>query len=548
MARVSDMKVTSHVGRDLLASAAAFKTEASAVWEYVVNGLQYVDRGITPRISVQVRQDERAIAISDNGRGMTDRDLQHFFTMHGENVDRLKGRPGRGKFGTGKSAAFGIAKTLRVDTVRDGLRNVVLLTRDMIEHSGGKEISLEWLTRNDRVDSPNGTTVSIESILLQQIRTAPIIEYIERHLQAFRAVAPEVAVNEHVCAYREPEIQEEHRFSPSPQQAHTLGDVILLIKVARAPLPDAEQGVVITAGLGNLVAVEKAGTENKEFGAYLLGEIDVPALDDQSIPIAPYDSSRSLQLNFEHPVARVLVGFIGSKLEQVRTELVHRAKEARRSEQSRRLEMQAQKIAELLNNDFNSVRDRLTNIKTVAAKPGVAISRFGSANAGDQTPDSWVSGTLQKGNLERNEKDSNSGNGRGRPAPNVSAAGQLDPEGKDPIDPAGLGDGARRKPRGGFQVVYRNLGRSEHRSRYEERSSSILINLDHPVLSAALAEGSVEEPGVRRLSYEIAFSEYAMALGYELLKQDPNMPGDDLLYEVRSSLNRVALSAAPLYR
>jgi hypothetical protein len=30
-----------------------------------------------------------------------------------------------------------------------------------------------------------------------------------------------------------------------------------------------------------------------------------------------------------------------------------------------------------------------------------------------------------------------------------------------------------------------------------------------------------------------------MALGYELLKQHPNMPCDDVLYEVRSSLNRV---------
>src|SRR5262249_36072228 len=117
MTRVGDMKVTSHVGRDLLASAAAFKTEAAAVWEDVVNGLQYVDRAITPRVSVDVRQNERVIAVSDNGCGMTDKDLQHFFTMHGENIDRLKGRPGRGKFGTGKSAAFGIASTLRVDTV-----------------------------------------------------------------------------------------------------------------------------------------------------------------------------------------------------------------------------------------------------------------------------------------------------------------------------------------------------------------------------------------------------------------------------------------------
>jgi Histidine kinase-, DNA gyrase B-, and HSP90-like ATPase len=548
MTRVSDMKVTSHVGRDLLASAAAFKTEAAAVWEYVVNGLQYVDRGTTPRVSVQVHPEDRAITISDNGQGMTDKGLQHFFTMHGENLERLSGRPGRGKFGTGKSAAFGIAKSLRVDTVRDGLRNVAELTRDMIESSSGKEIPVDWLTRNERVDSANGTTVFIEDVVLRQIRTAPIIEYVERHLQAFRAIAPEVAVNDHVCAYREPEIEAEHRFDPSPEQAQVLGFVSLLVKVARAPLPDAEQGILITAGSGNLVAVEKAGTENKEFGPYLFGEIDVPALENPSIPIAPYDSSRSLQLNVEHPVASVLVGFIGSKLEQVRTDLVRRAKDARKTEQARRLEMQAQKIAEMLNNDFNSIRDRLNNIKTVAAKAGSAGARFGSAQSGDQNPDSWVSGTSERGRVERTEKSTNPGSGRGRNAPDIGVAGEPDADGKDPIDPEGTSDGTRRRPRGGFQVVYRNLGRSEYRSRYEERSLSILINLDHPVLSAAMADGNVEDPAVRRLSYEIAFSEYAMALGYELLKNDPNMPADDLLYEVRSSLNRVALSAAPLYR
>ena len=247
-------------------------------------------------------------------------------------------------------------------------------------------------------------------------------------------------------------------------------------------------------------------------------------------------------------MASVLVGFIGAKLEQVRSELVRRAKDSRKSEQARRLEMQAQKIAELLNTDFNSVRDRLTSIKTVTAKPGSAGARFGSGASGDDNPDSWVKGTLERGTLDRSDKERKPGNGRGRTAPKVGVSGVPDVEGKEPIDPAGGGDGDRRRPRGGFQVVYRNLGRTEHRSRYEERSLSILINLDHPVLSAALSDGSVEEPGVRRLSYEIAFSEYAMALGYELLKHDPNMPADDLLYEVRSSLNRVALSAAPLYR
>jgi hypothetical protein len=97
-------------------------------------------------------------------------------------------------------------------------------------------------------------------------------------------------------------------------------------------------------------------------------------------------------------------------------------------------------------------------------------------------------------------------------------------------------------------VEYRNLGPNEERSRDESATLSILINLDHAVVKAALAESKVEDPTFRRLSYEIAFSGYAMALGYEMLKQDPDIPADDLLYEVRSSLNRIAAAAAALYR
>ena len=37
-----------------------------------------------------------------------------------------------------------------------------------------------------------------------------------------------------------------------------------------------------------------------------------------------------------------------------------------------------------------------------------------------------------------------------------------------------------------------------------------------------------------------------MARGYEMLKLDPDIPADDLLYEVRSSLNRIAAAAAAL--
>src|SRR5262245_57573752 len=127
------LKVRSHVGRDLLQSAYLFRHEHSVVWEYVSNGLQYKDIGTKPTVFVKIDARARKMQISDNGRGMLVKDLEHYFQMHGENLDRKQGRPGRGYFGTGKSAAFGIADQLTITTVRNGLRSKVRLTKKDIE-------------------------------------------------------------------------------------------------------------------------------------------------------------------------------------------------------------------------------------------------------------------------------------------------------------------------------------------------------------------------------------------------------------------------------
>jgi len=125
--------VVTHVGRDLLQSAAVFKHERLVVWEYVSNGLQYIDTGVSPIVRVTIDSKAKKITVSDNGRGMSWSDLRNFFVMHGENVDRKQGRPGRGYFGTGKAAAFGIASCLRVTTDKNGKRSSVQLRRPDIE-------------------------------------------------------------------------------------------------------------------------------------------------------------------------------------------------------------------------------------------------------------------------------------------------------------------------------------------------------------------------------------------------------------------------------
>ena len=109
--------------------------------------------------------------------------LQNFFVMHGENLDRKQGRAGRGRFGTGKSAAFGIANQLRITTVKQGKRSQVELTRASIEAMNSEDpIPVQVIEQEVATSQPNGTTIEIENINLRSLDQAGIIHYIERHL------------------------------------------------------------------------------------------------------------------------------------------------------------------------------------------------------------------------------------------------------------------------------------------------------------------------------------------------------------------------------
>jgi hypothetical protein len=55
------LMVTTNVARDLLQSAALFHHEHSVVWEYVSNGLEYVDQGTQPIVDVSVDVKARKI-------------------------------------------------------------------------------------------------------------------------------------------------------------------------------------------------------------------------------------------------------------------------------------------------------------------------------------------------------------------------------------------------------------------------------------------------------------------------------------------------------
>src|SRR5437868_14688171 len=153
-----EIYVKSHVARDLLQNAGLFKTDKLVVWEYVSNGLQYVNPGTNPVVRVQLDSKNKKIVIVDNGRGMDWAGLRNFFVMHGENIDRKEGRPGRGRFGTGKSAAFGIAGVLRISTVRNNKRSIVELARAGIDAMKSEDpIPVKVIENETLTDEVNGT-------------------------------------------------------------------------------------------------------------------------------------------------------------------------------------------------------------------------------------------------------------------------------------------------------------------------------------------------------------------------------------------------------
>ena len=284
----SDLSVTSHVGRDLLQSAALFKHEHSVVWEYVSNGLEYVEPGVNLIVKVVVDSKGRKITVQDNGRGMIFSDLHRYFQMHGENIDRKKGKPGRGLFGTGKSAAFGIARRLLVTTNRNGLQSRVELDRVAIESKQAeRSVPVRILEREAVTSEPNGTLVEIENIQLKRIDPNSIIRHIERHIAHWPNAT--VFVNTHKCEFVEPLIAFEREFKTAGTVFDkVLGDVTLIVKVSKAPLEDEFQGISITSGA--------SGTKSRFL-----------AVTVSHLPIICSVSSRSLPLQRTSRLYRLLI-------------------------------------------------------------------------------------------------------------------------------------------------------------------------------------------------------------------------------------------------
>lgn len=537
---MTELTVKSHVARDLLQSSEVFKTDKKVVWEYVANGLQYTDPGRSPKVLVQISETAKTIRVSDNGRGMRFADLQHFFTMHGENLERRAGRIGRGLFGTGKSAAFGIGGKLRVTSIRDGARSSVELSRRDIEKvQDGSPVPIRVLERDVPCSETNGTIIEVGGIQLRKLDRAGIVAFIERHLARYPRDV-EVFVDHHECRFQEPEEAERFEFNPAPALRASIGDVVLLVKVSRGPLDREQRGIQVFS-YQNWHTTTLAGLDDKRMAEYIFGEVEVPALEDYKGLVRPFDNTRSGELNPENPVVQALMGFIGSSIEKVRLALVEREKFAQREEEAKRLAKEAKKIGEVLSRDFAEVTARLQRALAVAGgrQPGGISGEEleGFVAGGEVVAELEVLPEAPREGVQGDQ----GGNASGVPAPPANPS----EDGGDGARPVG-GTGNRRSSRGGLTVEYKHAGASEHRGVYVGDRRTIVINLDHPQVFAALSKGGVDDPTFLRLTWEVASAEYAVALAQELV--EPYTSPDEAMFEVRETIDRISRRLATLYQ
>ena len=94
---------------------------------------------------------------------------------------------------------------------------------------------------------------------------------------------------------------------------------------------------------------------------------------------------------------------------------------------------------------------------------------------------------------------------------------------------------------------FEKIGPDQPRTIYRRDMRTIFINLEHPQIAAALGSGSVDNLSFRRLAYEVAFSEYAIALASELAAQDEYNEPTAPIFDIRDTLNRMAKRAVALY-
>jgi hypothetical protein len=530
------ISVKSHVSRDFLQNAAYFNTLPKVVWEYVSNSLDNGREAVQTTVIAEIRKEEGTLIIADNGTGMSRDDLERFFTMHGENIQRKRGKRVRGRFGTGKSAAFGIAKSLTIDTRKNGKRNVVSLHLDDIKKAtSGGSFEVNEIAIDETTDQEDGTIIEIKEFMTSRLDIDAVIGYIEKHLARYRLTA-NVVINGHTCKFKEPPAIQTVTVSAPKEIEQHIGTPVLTIKIAPFSLDQDERGIdILSEGIWHETTL--GDVEGKELSERLFGEVDVPLFEQVNDDIPSFDNTRNNLLNRANPRVVILIAWVSQELEKVRQTLVQEEKERRKTEQAKKLEREAQRMADILNEDFKNLMMDLEVSRRITGKSKSKVSELNS-----------MQGTILPGNGDQISEWQQAGqpHGDGHRGKNPPGEGDLPREGPSLMPGESRGakkeadDSGSKRRSGLFSIEFVNSTTDDLRSHYKRDEHKILINLDHPQIALALNEGGGTQDSRHFLTmvYEVAAVEYAQAIQFERFELE-QVDAPDAVFAIGEAIDRV---------
>lgn len=543
---INEIKYTTNTARAILGASALFKNPHTVIWEYVTNEIQYREKGIKPEIHVIIEKDK--IIIKGNGEGMDVEGLKNFFTLHGENQERKKGKPGRGKYGTGKAAAFAIANVFLISTVKNKKLFEVRLSKNELKkfEKSGQDIPLNnfIITKGKKVNEPNGTLIEI-SELNQKVNKKEVIEYIEKQIAYFKGA--EVWVDKHQCQYTEPYSKETMIFNTSKTHPE-LGNIDLVVKIAGEPLEKNEFGIKILSN-STLQEITLCGSEGKDMSDHIFGEINCPELDKDDQEIAATTIARDMSLNQNNRIVKSLYSFIGFHIEEVRKRLVKENEERKKSEEAQKLEKEAKKISDKLNQHFQKFKDKIKirQSRYADGKNGIAAASNsgkkddnGSLSVGDEI-EALLNNDLHILKSLKSNKENDNDNDNKNKKINLEEKNNENKKAKK------VNGGGKNQSSGGteFRVEYANNLPENPRAKFKADENTVYINLDHPYISdlkiGDASKDVTKNLFFRKISHEIAYTEYAMGL-VNLLhsKQYYGEDTADYLREVRDIINSLS--------
>lgn len=530
---MNKLTFSSDTRRDILQMSQYFTAPEKAIMEYVKNGYNYKQPNIKSEVIINCSKEKFSIA--DNGRGMSEVDLQNsFLTMHGENIDRKKGNHTDGYFGTGKCAAFGIGKKLVIKTVKNGLLNQIEVNEDDIRNSKDiNNVPINHLIKNKSVKENNGTLIEIlnlkkhalsfkESLIHKKIKDT--IRY-KKDVEIWFQGDPIEIIKPDIDFTRKFETKQFEQF-----KKFNIKNYSLTIHVTKAPLEKGEEGIGVYS---NTVHHETtlAGMNTNNNSHYILGEIDLLELDnDKDIPAFRQDRSG---LNKQNPLVKTLLSFIGNCIQSIYDELDNIEKEKKDEIDQKRLRELEKKISDELNKHFKT-----------AIEEQLSKQLFGNKSNTSKIQSKILKEIFSIGDEFSVEKDEK-GNERllsDKKLKSKSKNNNLGDQKESDAEKNAKKTKRNNSSSGGFEVKTKDLGENGPRSQWVQDQNIIFVNSGHSQVKNVIDKLGTDNEIFKYLIYDIACNEFSYAVTKLLMEEKKLVTADEALFNYRDLHNQISKS------